>query len=109
MERRGDDPGEPQSYRARHDRGRYVAFLNDLLPEIERRGLGEQSGSRGKHQHAEDRGEQAVEERNAGHSGESDLAIEGQRRASGWGVLTRAPGLVTITEPQLPTPRSTWR
>ena len=68
MHRRGDDPAQRQRDRSRYDRRRHVAFLHDLLAEVERQQLGRDSERGRKHRNAERSEEERVEQGDVGQS-----------------------------------------
>jgi len=56
MHGRSDDPADAEGDGSGEDGGRDVAFLDDLSPQIERRGFGQQGEGGREHGHSE-RGE----------------------------------------------------
>ena len=82
MQRRRDDPRNPECDGSRENRNRDIALLDNLFPEIEGRRLRQNRERRREHSHAEHGEQQAVEQRNAGHRSEFDGDISGTLRAT---------------------------
>ena len=67
MHRRSDDPAKSQGHGSSQDSRGYVAFLDDFLPDMERRELRDDGQGDHKNQDAEDGEDEGVEDREFAH------------------------------------------
>ena len=90
MHRGRDDPADAESDGAGQDRGRHIALLDDLLPQVEWRDFGQRAEGGDEQAYAQTREDQGVHDGNISHSARIKYVSEERGWPSGWASAFQA-------------------